>query len=234
MKQLDQLKKLAHGMALQFGKHCEIVIHDVSLVNTDSTIVHIENGYVSSRKLGDGPSHPVLEALASGLKTPPEDRYGYLTRTKDGRLFKSTTMFIREEGAENIGYIFCINLDVTGVMAVGATLKEFIYGSVDENQEETPVVEEITTNVTELLDDLLRQCEKRAGKAALLMNKDERIEAVRFLNDAGAFLISKSMDTVASYFGISKFTIYNYMNAVNDMNAVNNMNETNKLEMQRN
>lgn len=217
MTQLEQLKQMAHGLALQFGRHCEIVIHDVSLVDTDSTIVHIENGTVSSRKLGDGPSHPVLEALAPRMRTPPKDRYGYLTKTKEGRLFKSTTMFIRREGEEEIGFIFCINLDVTGIMKVGSTLQEFIYGASADDSEASPVAEEITTNVTELLDDLLRQCEKRAGKSALLMNKDERIEAIRFLNDAGAFLISKSMDTVADYFGISKFTIYNYMNVVNEV-----------------
>ena len=43
------------------------------------------------------------------------------------------------------------------------------------------------------------------------MTKDEKIKAIRFLNDAGAFLITKSGDKVAKYFGISKYTLYSYV-----------------------
>ena len=51
------------------------------------------------------------------------------------------------------------------------------------------------------------------GKPAALMTKDEKIKVVQYLNDAGAFLITKSGDKVASILGISKFTLYNYMDA---------------------
>ena len=42
-------------------------------------------------------------------------------------------------------------------------------------------------------------------------DKDEKVTAIRFLNDAGAFLITKSGDKISRYFGISKFTLYNYI-----------------------
>ncbi|MGL6217352.1 MAG: helix-turn-helix domain-containing protein, partial [Lacrimispora sphenoides] len=35
--------------------------------------------------------------------------------------------------------------------------------------------------------------------------------AIQYLNDAGAFLITRSGDKVSNYFGISKFTLYSYM-----------------------
>ena len=49
------------------------------------------------------------------------------------------------------------------------------------------------------------------GKPAALMNKEEKVTAIQFLNDAGAFLITKSGDKVSKYFGISKFTLYSYI-----------------------
>ena len=49
------------------------------------------------------------------------------------------------------------------------------------------------------------------GVPALLMNKEEKIRAINYLNDAGAFLITKSGDKVAKYFGISKYTLYSYV-----------------------
>ena len=43
------------------------------------------------------------------------------------------------------------------------------------------------------------------------MTKEDKIKAIQFLNDAGAFLITKSGDKVAKYFGISKYTLYSYV-----------------------
>ena len=60
---LDFLKRLAKGIAQQFGNNCEVVVHDLSDNNVERSIVAIENGHVTNRKLGDGPSHVVLEAL---------------------------------------------------------------------------------------------------------------------------------------------------------------------------
>ena len=42
------------------------------------------------------------------------------------------------------------------------------------------------------------------------MNKEDKVIAIQFLNDSGAFLITKSGDKVANYFGISKYTLYSY------------------------
>ena len=43
------------------------------------------------------------------------------------------------------------------------------------------------------------------------MTKEDKIKAIQFLNDAGAFLITKSGDKVAKFFGISKYTLYSYV-----------------------
>lgn len=43
------------------------------------------------------------------------------------------------------------------------------------------------------------------------MSKEEKIRAIQFLNDSGAFLITKSGDKVCKLFGISKYTLYSYI-----------------------
>ena len=58
---MDALKQIAKGIALQFGPNCEVVIHEISDKSAYSSIVAIENGHVTGRKVGDGPSHVVLE-----------------------------------------------------------------------------------------------------------------------------------------------------------------------------
>ena len=44
--------------------------------------------------------------------------------------------------------------------------------------------------------------------------KEDKVKAIQFLSQNGAFLITKSGDKVAKYFGISKYTLYSYI----DMN----------------
>ena len=63
---LQFMLQLAKGLARQFGPNCEVVVHDLDSNDPNSSIVAIENGHVTGRKVGDGPSHVVLEALRSG------------------------------------------------------------------------------------------------------------------------------------------------------------------------
>ncbi len=78
--------------------------------------------------------------------------------------------------------------------------------NVSDNEPET-----ITQNVEDLLDELIDQSTKIVGKPVPLMTKDDRVKAIRFLNESGAFLITKSGQKVCNYFGISKYTLYSYI-----------------------
>ena len=71
-RRLETLKQIAAGVAAQFGSNCEVVIHDVSGNRPDHTIVHIENGHVSGRKVGDGASQVVLDQLARQDEQPKD------------------------------------------------------------------------------------------------------------------------------------------------------------------
>ncbi len=150
---LEFCLQLAKGIARQFGPNCEVVVHDLASNDPETSIVAIENGHVSGRRVGDGPSHVVLEALRDGGAVP-EDRLSYLTKSEDGKILKSSTIYIRDDSGKAVG-IFAINYDIT--------------------------------------------------------NKEDKVKAIQFLNDTGAFLITKSGYKVCKYFGISKYTLYSYI-----------------------
>lgn len=213
MKQnLELLKQLAHGIAAQFGNSCEVVIHDLKKESLESSVVYIENGHVSNRQLGDGPSEVVLETLSRNPERL-EDKLSYLTRTDDGRILKSSTMYIRgESGIPE--YILSLNYDITGLITMDQALKDLISTKSDVTKQPR----KITHNVNDLLDTLIEQSVALVGKPVALMTKDDKTTAIQFLNDAGAFLITKSGDKVSSYFGISKFTLYSYMDLGKEAN----------------
>lgn len=206
---LDFLKQLAHGLAVQFGSSCEIAIHDLKTKDLEKSIVYIENGHVSNRQTGDGPSGIVLETLQSDPSTI-HDKLSYLTKTEDGRILKSSTFYIRDDDG-SISYIFSLNYDITAFTAASTAIQSLIAtkDNLPDLTGDSP--RQITHNVNELLDLLIEQAVAKVGKPVAMMNKDDKVAVVQYLDHAGAFLITKSGDKVSSYLGISKFTLYSYM-----------------------
>ena len=206
---LDFLKQLAHGLAIQFGSSCEIAIHDLKTKDLEKSIVYIENGHVSNRQTGDGPSGIVLETLQSDPSTI-HDKLSYLTKTEDGRILKSSTFYIRDDDG-SISYIFSLNYDITAFTAASTAIQSLIAtkDNLPDLTGDSP--RQITHNVNELLDLLIEQAVAKVGKPVAMMNKDDKVAVVQYLDHAGAFLITKSGDKVSAYLGISKFTLYSYM-----------------------
>ena len=79
--------RLAHGLAVQFGSNCEVVVHDLQGKDIEHSIIAIENGHVTGRRIGDGPSQIVLESLHNSEQNlKQEDKLAYLTKTKNGKI----------------------------------------------------------------------------------------------------------------------------------------------------
>lgn len=206
---LALLKQLAKGLSQEFGNNCEVVIHDLSKKSLNKSIVYIENGHVTDRKVGGGPTGAVLDALnhhSDHLK----DQYAYLTRTDNGRILKSTTIYIKDEHDTPL-YVFAINYDITNLLAFEGSVKSLTdcSGPAAGKKNEP---KHIAADVNELLDELIQQSVELVGVPVPFMTKEDKIKAIEYLNDSGAFLITKSGDKVSKYFGISKYTLYSYVN----------------------
>lgn len=207
---LEFLQRLAVAITTQFGESSEVVVHDISGDDTEHTIAVIENGHVSHRQAGGSASRVVLEAFHRKNDPTLTDELGYLTKTRDGRVLKSSTVYLRnEEGS--IDGVLSINYDITELL-----MAERAIASVLHHNEEPTMPERIPQNVNDLLDDLIEQSVALVGKPVAMMNKDDKIRAIQFLYQAGAFLVTKSGDKVSKYFGISKYTLYSYIDAKKD------------------
>lgn len=205
---MSTLRQIAYGLAVQFGPDCEVVLHDLTEQSLEHTVVFIENGHVSNRKTGDGPSHIVLETLKSGASVP-DDKLAYLTKTHNGKILKSSTMFIRDQN-NDLCAILAINYDITNLLALSSTLGSLTSTEeVQKNDAKEP--QQIPLNVTDLLDELTEQALAMVGKPVALMTKEDKVRVVQFLSDSGAFLITKSGDKISSLLDISKYTLYSYM-----------------------
>ena len=202
---LELMRRIAKAIAAEFGNNCEVIVHDLKAEDLDHTIVAAENGQVSNRQLGDGPSRIVLETLQHKERVP-EDMLAYLTKTHDGRVLKSSTVFLKDSDGCVEG-VLSINYEITEMILAERAIDSLL--NHRDIKEEQP--KNIPQSVNELLDDLIEQSVKIVGKPVAMMNKEDKTKAIKFLNDSGAFLITRSGDKVSHYFGISKYTLYSYI-----------------------
>jgi len=209
VSRLKLLKQIAYGIASEFGDNCEVVVHDLSRRHVENSIVFIVNGHVTDREIGGGASPAVLDGLK---KTPDElrDRYAYLTRTDNGRILKSTTIYIKDDDGTP-RYALGINYDITNLVAFEGAIKSLTESHDENGKKVDEVPKHIPQDVNALLDELIEQSVALVGVPVPFMTKNDKIKAINYLNDAGAFLITKSGDKVSKYFGISKYTLYSYV-----------------------
>ena len=200
-------KKIAKGIAMQFGKNCEVVLHDYSKPY-DSTIIAIENGHVSGRKVGDCGTNLGLEILRG--VTENNDQYNYVTQVKNGRIFRSSSIYLRDENDAAIGAL-CINFDITDLIVSKNLLEDLTFQNDALSKSEYKPQEFITNDINTLLDSMIEKSVQVAGVPVQKMTKEDKVQALRYLDNHGAFLIKKAGEKIAKYFDISKFTLYNYL-----------------------
>jgi hypothetical protein len=61
------------------------------------------------------------------------------------------------------------------------------------------------------LPTLIAEVEHDMGHPCAEMDRSQKQEAVALLNERGAFTLRKSVEDVAEALGVSRFTVYNYL-----------------------
>jgi len=200
----DLLTRLTKTLGELLGQSTEVVLHD--LRQADSTIVAISNPQLTGRKIGD-----TLDDLGLHLFESHnfDDMANYETRTTTGKVLRSCSVFLRDDEGTAIGAL-CVNQDMSALLK----LREWLDQALETNK---PAEEAHTdNNVEDVLSQLIEDAIRSTGKSASEFSREDKIAVISYLDARGAFLIRYSMEKVASLLGISKFSIYNYLN---DMRA---------------
>ncbi|NOU92272.1 transcriptional regulator [Paenibacillus sp. LMG 31456] len=201
-KEFEFLSDLVQGIAAQFGEYCEVVLHDLTQPY-ETTIAAIENGHITGRKVGDPGTNLGLELLRGNQVNG--NKFNYVTQTKDGRILRSTSMYMKNAEGKTIGAL-CINFDITSLMMAEKTLQSLSIASL-----QSEVKESFVTNVNDLMDALIQEAQEQIGKPVAMMAKEDKVRMIALLDRKGAFLIKKGGEKIGSYLNISKYTLYGYL-----------------------
>nr|WP_206305713.1 helix-turn-helix domain-containing protein [Actinacidiphila soli] len=70
-------------------------------------------------------------------------------------------------------------------------------------------------HLADSLDHILADLRRRHGRALSELDRKDKQTVVRILEERGAFSVRHGVETVASALGVSRFTVYNYLNREN-------------------
>ena len=211
--ELEKYIPLIKTIAEMFGKKCEVLIHDFR--NPQHSIVAIENGHVTGRKIGD----PITDLALSvwkknGYENKKADRIiNYKTKSKDGKILKSSTVFIRNNQKKIIGCI-CINYDITVHSMFHKVMDEFCTAVDLDKEKSEKGIETFTSDVNEVLKNIIQEAIEKIGKPVSLMQKEDKLMVAKIADEKGAFLIKGAITQLAKEINVSRFTIYNYLEEI--------------------
>ncbi len=204
------IKRMMKMLGAHYGVSSEFILHDMRN-GLESTVIAIENNSLTGRNVGDCSSNLGFGLLRFEGKSEINDSYGYNVYFKDGRVFRSSTMYFKDDNGKMVGS-FCINTDITPLMNMQGYIE-----TLTPCADNPPQVEEFFPHdVNELLDTLIDNHAKKSGKDAGAMTKEEKLDAIRYFDSHGAFLISKAGPKICKYLGISKGTLYSYLSMVRE------------------
>lgn len=195
----------------------EVVLHDLTkLPNSVAAIA----GTLTGRKVGDPATDVLLVQLRGANGGQP---LRYRTVLPNGGEARSTTIVLRTADGHDVAAL-CINVDVTAWMVARSLMDDMIriVGASDRpaspatSQEGEPSEpaggETFAHSVDELADRLIERSVEEVGVPVSLMKKQHKLQVVRGLDAQGMFLIRDGVERTAAALGVTRYTIYNYLN----------------------
>ena len=211
------VKRIIDMLEQHLGCSSEIVLHDLRKPY-EQTIVDIRHGEITGRKIGGCGSNLGLEVIRGIQKAG--DSFNYITHTKNGKILRSSTIYLYDN--QQIIGALCINTDITETLRIENYMRTYNGYSTKPNNNNVKN-EHFAENVSELLDCFIKDAQDFVGVQSPLMSKEEKGKFIQYLDQKGAFLITKSSDIVCDFLGISKYTFYQLLEQARENDGNNTL-----------
>lgn len=214
-KYLEPYAKLVDFLGKALGDNCEIALHD--LTSKEQEIVAIANNQLSGREVGAKLSNLSLHYLDTKQYLNNDFVMNYKTVGPDGKLMRAATYFIKEDGQEMPVGMLCINVNISDLEYLTATIKK-ILGIKEEKEIEFKMdnpVEILSSPLDEMIDMYIKECLEKMGFPSYFLaerlNVDEKIKVVKYLQEKGTFKVKGAIVLVAEKLAVSEPTVYRYL-----------------------
>jgi predicted transcriptional regulator YheO len=202
LRLINRFIQVGEAVYRTIGPQCEVVVHD--LIDMEQSIVWIK-GTVTERNLGGCMTARGLSLVRAGRT---EDSYNYSTRTRSGKMVRSSLIFVNDASGNPL---ICmeVNFDASPFVAFRRALE-----TLADPLEAYDFHDAFIDDAPQMLETMCQRAVDFVGKPTAQMDKSDRLRVVQLLDDAGAFELRKAIPSIASYLGVTRFTIHNYLNEI--------------------
>ena len=193
------LDRTARGIAETFGSSCETLVQDMGL--DSHPVLSIYNGHVSGRSVGS-----TVDILGSSRAIDDEARkvdfVNLYATTPSGQQIKSSTFHLI---GEDYDLALGINYDFTSLVFANRVLLDLMSADAD-------LQSAMWRGGEVRLGELFDECLAAIGKPVSALSKADRLRLIALLDQKAAFSFRKSVPYVSQRLGVSRYTVYKYLN----------------------
>ena len=186
-------------LSAQLGSCSELALYD--LTGPAPELVDIRNGQISSGTAGI--YQDLVRAHGDWPFENNEKAYNIISTLDNGMVLRCSATCIYGDDDTPIGCI-CLNQDITKSLEAERLIHNL-------NQYHGDAGSTFASGINSVLENLISEASNQIGVPYSEMTKENRIEFICFLDQRGAFLVTKAGDRICSLLGISKYTMYSYL-----------------------
>lgn len=195
------LDRTARGLAEMFGSTCETLVQDMS--DPSHPILSIYNGHVSGREVGS--TADILGSTRLIDQTAmTTDFVNLYATTPAGAQIKSSTFHLMGEG---YNLALGVDFDYTSLVFANRILVDLMSADAD-------LQSALWQGVDNGLGQIFDECLAAVGKPVAALTKPDRMKVVALLEQKNAFSFRKSVPFVAKRLGVSRYTVYKYLDQI--------------------
>lgn len=212
-EQVEAYIPMVRFIAAICGPRCEVALH--YLDDIDHSIIAIENGYITGRKVGDG---LVDFALGSVFDKENNDK-AYIANiygktTTDNKRLRLSGYYIRNEEKEIIG-LLNVTIDVSDFVWMKNIIESELLmtqGNGTALSLESSENAQHALSAAEMVELICNQAMGQLGFTdPHMMRKDDKMKVIAMLNDRNLFAMKGIVKLTAKKLGISEPSVYRYV-----------------------
>ncbi|WP_130617178.1 helix-turn-helix domain-containing protein [Dyella amyloliquefaciens] len=193
------------------GSHVEIVLHDLD--RPGQPALSINCGRLSGGPAGDAQLPAARDDQTfHGSAQRDLPRHSLMAERPTLSLCEqerqSSELIFRDSQGEPFARLY-IHADMSGVLQAQALLQGLLHRKPAPERVQAPA-----EGVDTLMQEIIAGAIHRSGKPAAMMTKREKVNAVGIMQQRGLFVVKGAVERAAEALGVTRFTIYNYLEAL--------------------
>ena len=218
MKDQELLKSyipMVHFIAAFGGPHYEVVLHD--LRDIEHSIIAIENGHISGRKIGDG----IIDFAYKKFVEDTEEEFivNQSSRpTQDHRILRLSAYRIRSDISHELIGLLCVTADITDLIRIRKIIDAELYMEGGVYKEADSSNEGVALPLADILEGTFRYAMNEHGCITVdNMSKEEKMAVITTLKEQNLFEIKGAVSLIARKLKLSEPSIYRYLREIKYM-----------------